>query len=82
MFTIFHDPATEAFLMIDASNAFNTLNRKVALKNIQHLCPSLATVLINAYRDSPSLFIDGESIPSHEGTTQGDPLAMAMYAIL
>lgn len=72
----------EALLLIDTPNVFNTqVNRKVALKNIQHLCPSLATVFINTYRDCPSLFIDSESIPSHEGTTQGDPLVMAMYAI-
>ena len=56
-------------------------NREVALRNILHLCPSLGRVLINTYRDGAQLYIDGESIASAEGTTQGDPLAMAMYAL-
>ena len=62
-------------------NAFNSLNRKVALLNIHQLCPSLATILTNTYRENTSLFIDGETLFSQEGTTQGDPLAMAMYAV-
>ena len=33
------------------------------------------------YRTHSLLFIDGNHILSQEGTTQGDPLAMAMYAI-
>ena len=33
------------------------------------------------YREGASLFIDGEVMKSAEGTTQGDPMAMAMYAI-
>ena len=45
------------------------------------LCPSLATVLFNTYRRSTKLLIDGETILSQEGTTQGDPLAMGMYAL-
>ena len=40
-------PDTEATLLLDASNAFNTLNSKVALCNIQKICPPLANVLIN-----------------------------------
>ena len=38
-------------------------------------------IRVNIYRDSASLFINGEVIISAEGTTQGDPMAMAMYAI-
>ena len=37
--------------MADASNAFNRLNRQVCLLNVRHLCPPLATILINTYRD-------------------------------
>ena len=45
--SFFHREETEALLLIDASNAFNSLNRETALLNIQRLCPSLATALIN-----------------------------------
>lgn len=72
---------TEAILQVDATNALNSLNRQSTLHNIQVLCPSLATVLINMYRRSAELFIDGETILSWEGSTQGDPLAMGMYAL-
>ena len=72
---------TEAVLLVDASNAFNSLNRNVALHNIQFECPAISTFLINTYREPSELFIDGEVIYSQEGTTQGDPLAMPMYAV-
>ena len=68
-------------LLVDANNAFNSLNRKAALHNIS-ICPSLAQTLINTYRAPVRLFITGSGeIASTEGTTQGDPLAMAMYAL-
>ncbi len=74
----FSEEATEAVLLVDASNAFNNLNRQTALRNIRGLCPSIATTLINTYRNSTDLFVDGTALLSQEGTTQGDPLAMPM----
>lgn len=81
MRSIFNEPDTEAILLVDAANAFNSLNREVALKNISVLCPAIHPILVNAYRRPSSLFVGGECLLSQEGTTQGDPLAMAMYAL-
>ena len=71
----------EGILCFDASNAFNALNRGLVLRNILHLCPSFGQLVINTYQSHSSLFIDGDSILSKEGTTQGDPLAMSMLAV-
>ena len=53
--------------------------------NIRVLCPALATVCIfpiNTYRAPAQLFATGgRELISAEGTTQGDPLAMCMYAL-
>jgi len=78
---IFDADETDAVLLIDASNAFNTLNRAATLHIIRVLCPTLASYVINTYRQPACLFITGgeELIPA-EGTTQGDPLSMGLYA--
>ena len=81
MKAIFEDAATDAVLFVDASNAFNNLNRKVALLNIRYICPLIATILINCYRHHTVLFVGRSVMLSQEGTTQGDPLAMAMFAL-
>ena len=78
---LFSDQNTEAVLLVYAKNAFNSLNRITALHNVQALCPSLATVLINCYRSPTDLFNYNDIIPSQEGTTQGDPFAMPFYAL-
>ena len=79
---IFTFEDTEAILLVDASNAFNTINRQAALHNISVICPAIATILRNTYQAPIKLFITGEGeINSSKGTTQGDPLAMAMYAL-
>ena len=51
---------TEAILMIDAENAFNSINRKVLLRNIDYLYPVITTFLYNCYAISARLFIIGE----------------------
>ena len=81
MHQVYEDGDAQGVILVDATNAFNCLNRQTALINIKNLCPALSKVLIHTYRQYIPLFIDGESILSKEGTTQGDPLAMAMYAV-
>ena len=79
---MFEADDNDAILLIDASNAFNSLNRSAALHNIRILCPTLATFAINTYREPARLFIiGGREIKSAEGTTQGDPIAMGLYAV-
>ena len=81
MRTIFEDPTTEGIILVDASNAFNSLNRRVALHNIQISCP-FSRILINTYRiPSRMIILGGVALQSTEGTTQGDNLAMPFYAI-
>ena len=82
MHAVFEADDTDAVLLIDASNAFNALNRAAALHNIRVLCPVIAAYAINNYRQPARLFITGgKEIVSAEGTTQGDPLAMGLYAL-
>ena len=45
MRSIFEQEETDAVLLIDAGNAFNCLNRNVALHNIQITCPIVAMYL-------------------------------------
>ena len=43
MMQIFYHDDTDVIRFVDAANAFNSINRKVLLHNIQYLCPILAT---------------------------------------
>ena len=81
MDNLFGCPSVQCILLIDASKAFISLNRIAALHNIQRTCPALSQVFENTYVKPVRLFVDGKEILSKEGTCQGDPLAMAAYAV-
>ena len=78
MRNIFDADDTHAILLIDASNAFNVLNRAAALHNTGIMCPTMAAYAINTYRlPSRPFIVGGQELKSSEYTTQGDPLSMA-----
>ena len=71
----------EAALLVDASNAFNSIIRQNIFQNILNLFPASATIVINCYHINVPLLIDDDVIFSAEGTRQGDLLAMVLYTI-
>ena len=66
----FEADATDGVLLVDADNAFNRVNRELALRNIEYVCPILKFTLINTYcRPSRIFVLGGHEIASQEGAT-------------
>ena len=79
---IFKEESTEAVLLVDAANVFNSINRKVFLHNISIVCPTISTFVTDGCTTPARLFvIGGTEIRSNEGTTQSDPVARAIHTI-
>ena len=53
---IFESDETDAALLVDASNAFNSLNRAAALHSVRVICLIIAIYAINTYRAPARLF--------------------------
>ena len=82
MLDIFGTSKTEEVVLVGAENAFSSINRQVFSHNIKHICPPIVTFVRNCYNVPARLFaLGGKELLSHEGTTQGDPTAMAIYRI-
>ena len=82
-YAIYEDETCEAVLLVDASNAFNSINRNVFLHNVTIICPAIAIYVKNCYSLHLRIFMIGENeIRFCEGTTQGDPIPMAVYTIV
>ena len=54
---LFTVPETEAVILVDATNAYNSLNRRAALQNIHHLCSSLSSCVHACMRASVSVCV-------------------------
>ena len=61
VYDMFSENDTEAVLIIDASNAFNSMNREAFLHNTKVLCPVLATFINNCYSTPLELFVQGST---------------------
>ena len=73
MSEIFAEEETDAVLLVDAANAFNS---------VKFICPAMAVYTNNCYCTQSPLFVQGgKEISSAEGTTQDDSIAMPLYAI-
>ena len=73
---LFSRQSVQGILLIDASNAFNALNRSAAIHNIPRRCPPMAQIFKNTYTHPSCFFVSGGSeILSQEGTCQGDPVS-------
>ena len=53
----YEKPETDAILLIDAENAFNSLNRGLALENGEILCQALHHALANSYKHPSNLYV-------------------------
>ena len=82
---VWEEQDTEAVLLVDADNAFNRLNRRLAIHNIQEICPNFHRYIKNTYQEAANLVInDSETtkyLSSDEGCTQGDVAAMGFYGL-
>ena len=56
---IYEDQSAEAALLVDASNALNSINRNVFLHNVEVICSSITRYVKNCYSVNSRLFIIG-----------------------
>ena len=64
------DHWSEAVLLVDASNAFNKINKNSFLHNITIICPPLVRYVQNCYYANTQFFIIGRvEIQPMEATT-------------
>ena len=64
MRSIYEYFVAEAIFLLDALNAFNSLNRQVDLRNISLLVSAIHSILVNTYSKPSDLFVCGTRLLS------------------
>ena len=72
---------SEAVLLVDFSNAFNTLDRGVMLSAIKKVCPQFFNYAVFCYGAPTALVGDGFSLWSARGTQQGDACGPLFFSV-
>ena len=65
---------SEAILMIDVKNAFNSLNRDHAIRSGEKLCPCLYHSICNSYREPSNLLINKQTKSLRKVQSKANPL--------
>mmetsp|Transcript_5227 Transcript_5227/g.7776 ORF Transcript_5227/g.7776 Transcript_5227/m.7776 type:complete len:169 (+) Transcript_5227:2704-3210(+) len=69
-------------LLVDARNTFKEVNQMALLWHVQHIWPSGSRYTFDTYCHWKILVVrNGTNLYIKEGVTQGDPLAMVLYAL-
>ena len=67
IYDVYQQDENDAVLLVDADNAFNSINRKAMLHNIALTCPLITTFIANCYMEPARLFVVG----NHEIKSRG-----------
>ena len=68
-------------LLLDFSNAFNSVSRNQMIKEVRACIPSIAAWMESCYGVQPILHLADDTILSQSGVQQGDPLGLLGFAL-
>ena len=74
------NPKCSVLLKLDFKNVFNSLNRETMLNHVYSNCTDLYNYTHCAYSKISYLFYGSSVISSEDGTQQGDPEALPLFA--